>query len=77
MCLLNPQNFYPRFLHVKPGKGSAFVRSKLNNIVSGAVVDKMCRSGETLQLADMERRTGQYTYNDGNNAIMEPNIWIL
>ena len=53
------------FLHVKPGKGGAFVRTKLKNVESGAVVDKTFRAGEKMQEAVLERRPMQYLYRDG------------
>ena len=54
------------FQHVKPGKGAAFVRSKLKNIVSGAVLEKTFRPTERFNRAHIERRDMQYLYNDGN-----------
>lgn len=53
------------FQHVKPGKGSAFVRSKLRNVVTGSVVEKTFRAGEKLARAVLERREVQYLYNAG------------
>jgi elongation factor P len=50
------------FLHVKPGKGSAFVRSKLKNAETGAVVERTFRAGEKLNRAHLERREMQYLY---------------
>ena len=52
------------FQHVKPGKGGAFVRSKLKNIQNGKVVDNTFRAGEKLETARIERRTFQYLYTD-------------
>ncbi|MEZ4884687.1 MAG: elongation factor P [Chitinophagales bacterium] len=52
------------FLHVKPGKGPAFVRTKLKNLVSGKVVDRTFPSGYKVTEARIERRTYQYLYND-------------
>jgi len=54
------------FQHVKPGKGSAFVRSKLKNIRTGAVVEKTFNAGEKLPKARIDRREFQYLYNDGS-----------
>lgn len=54
------------FQHVKPGKGSAFVRSKLKNLRTGATVDKTFNAGEKLPKAHIDRREVQYLYNDGN-----------
>lgn len=55
------------FQHVKPGKGAAFVRSKLRNIRTGAVVEKTFNAGERLPRARVERRDVQFLYNDGKN----------
>ena len=52
------------FMHVKPGKGGAFVRSKLRNVRSGKVVDNTFRAGEKVDTARIERRTHQYLYED-------------
>ena len=53
------------FQHVKPGKGAAFVRTKLKNIKSGGVVEKTFRPTEKCPTARIERRDMQYLYNDG------------
>ena len=53
------------FQHVKPGKGGAFVRTKLKNILTGAVVDKTFRSGEKVTTVRLERRGVNYSYTDG------------
>jgi len=53
------------FQHVKPGKGSAFVRSKLRNLRTGAVIEKTFNAGEKIPKARIERREVQYLYNDG------------
>ncbi len=53
------------FQHVKPGKGSAFVRSKLRNLRTGAVVDKTFNAGEKIPKARVDRKEVQYLYNDG------------
>ncbi|WP_258359246.1 elongation factor P [Moorella sulfitireducens] len=55
------------FMHVKPGKGSAFVRTKLKNRRTGAVVERTFRAGEKVNRAHIERREMQYLYNDGEN----------
>jgi len=57
------------FLHVKPGKGSAFVRTKLKNVQSGSVVEKTFRAGETLPQANLEKSTMQFTYKDGDEFV--------
>jgi len=53
------------FQHVKPGKGGAFVRTKLRNLKTGRVLDRTFRSGETLEEAEVEDRKMQYLYQDG------------
>lgn len=53
------------FQHVKPGKGAAFVRSKLRNMRTGAVIEKTFNAGEKIPRARLERREVQYLYNDG------------
>ena len=54
------------FQHVKPGKGAAFVRTKLKNIINGGVVEKTFRPTETFPTAHIDRRDMQYLYNDGD-----------
>ena len=54
------------FQHVKPGKGGAFVRTKLKNVLSGAVVDRTFRSGEKVTEVRLVRRPIQYSYTDGD-----------
>lgn len=54
------------FQHVKPGKGAAFVRTKLKNIISGGVVEKSFRPTEKFPTARIERVDMQYLYNDGD-----------
>ncbi len=53
------------FQHVKPGKGPAFVRTKLKNVLTGAVVEKTFRAGEKVQSVRLERRPVNYSYTDG------------
>jgi elongation factor P len=53
------------FLHVKPGKGGAFVRSKLRGVTNGKVLDKTFRAGESMESVRVERHPYQYLYNDG------------
>jgi elongation factor P len=57
------------FLHVKPGKGSAFVRTKLKNVQSGSVVERTFRAGETVPQATLEKLTMQHTYKDGEQFV--------
>ena len=54
------------FQHVKPGKGAAFVRTKLKNIISGGVVEKTFRPTEKFENAHIERKEMQYLYQDGD-----------
>src|SRR5688572_2948674 len=54
------------FQHVKPGKGGAFVRTKLKNILTGAVIDRTFRAGERVEEVRLERRPLQYLYNSGD-----------
>ena len=53
------------FQHVKPGKGAAFVRTKLRNVISGAVVEKTFNPTDKYPVALVERKEMQYLYNDG------------
>jgi len=55
------------FQHVKPGKGGAFVRTRLKNLKTGYVIDKTFRAGERMEQAIVDRKTMQYLYNDGEN----------
>jgi len=57
------------FLHVKPGKGGAFVRSKLKNIRTGQVVDETFRAGEKVNVVRVEARSFTYLYNDGSGYV--------
>ena len=57
------------FLHVKPGKGSAFVRTKLKNAQTGSVIEKTFRAGESVPQASLEKLTMQYTYKDGDQYV--------
>ena len=54
------------FQHVKPGKGAAFVRTKLKNIISGGVIEKSFRPTERFENAHIDRVDMQYLYNDGD-----------
>ena len=54
------------FQHVKPGKGAAFVRAKLKNVISGGVVEKTFRPTEKFPQARIERQDMQYLYSDGD-----------
>ncbi len=57
------------FQHVKPGKGGAFVRTKLRNIKTGAVADKTFNAGVKVGLAIVERKEMQYLYSDGPDLV--------
>jgi elongation factor P len=57
------------FLHVKPGKGSAFVRTTLRNVQSGKVLEKTFRAGESLPQATLEKITMQHTYKEGEELV--------
>jgi elongation factor P len=57
------------FLHVKPGKGSAFVRTKLKAVQSGSVVERTFRAGETVPQAILEKATLQHTYMEGDEYV--------
>ena len=60
------------FLHVKPGKGAAFVRTKLKNLKTGGVIEKTFRAGEKVTRAHVERKTMQYLYEaDGLYCFMD------
>ncbi len=54
------------FQHVKPGKGAAFVRTKLKNIISGGAVEKTFRPTEKFEQARIDRKDMQYLYQDGD-----------
>lgn len=66
MCLDIDGTYYfiVEFLHVKPGKGPAFVRTKLKNVVTGRVIDKTWNSGVKVEEVRIERRPYQYLYKD-------------
>ena len=61
--------FVVEFLHVKPGKGNTFMRTKLKNVVNGLVVEKRFNIGEKLEDVRVERRTYQYLYKEGEDYI--------
>ena len=54
------------FLHVKPGKGGAFVRTKLKSLVTGNVIDRTFRSGEKVQTPALDEKNMQYLYQEGD-----------
>ena len=57
------------FQHVKPGKGGAFVRTKLKNVLSGKVVDKTFNAGTKVETATVDRRGMQFSYKDGADFV--------
>jgi elongation factor P len=57
------------FLHVKPGKGAAFVRTKLKNAQTGNVMEKTFRAGETVPQAVLEKSLMQFTYKEGDKYV--------
>ncbi|ALD63979.1 elongation factor P [Glutamicibacter soli] len=57
------------FQHVKPGKGGAFVRTKMRNVISGKVLDKTYNAGTKIELATVDRRDYQYLYQDGEDFV--------
>ena len=61
------------FQHVKPGKGGAFVRTKVKSLKTGKVVDKRFRAGEKVELADIDERRMQYLYKDGESLVFMDN----
>ncbi|MCH1513357.1 MAG: elongation factor P [Acidimicrobiales bacterium] len=61
------------FQHVKPGKGPAFVRSKLKNVRTGSVVEKTFRAGESVERASIDKRDMQYLYRDSGDFVFMDN----
>ena len=57
------------FQHVKPGKGGAFVRTKLKNVMSGKVVDKTFNAGAKIEIENVDRRDYTYLYTDGDGYV--------
>jgi elongation factor P len=57
------------FQHVKPGKGGAFVRTKLKNVVSGKTVDRTFNAGAKIETENVDRRDFQYLYADGDSYV--------
>jgi elongation factor P len=62
------------FQHVKPGKGGAFVRTKLKNMINGRVTDQTFRSGEKVGRPDLEEKEMQYLYREGDNLVFMDNV---
>ena len=61
------------FQHVKPGKGGAFVRTKLKNVLSGKVVDKTFNAGTRVETATVDKRDMQYLYKEGEDFVFMDN----
>ena len=61
------------FQHVKPGKGAAFVRAKMRNLATGAVVERTFNAGERLPNATIDRRDMQYLYQEGDSYVFMDN----
>jgi elongation factor P len=61
------------FQHVKPGKGPAFVRTKLKHVLSGKVVDKTFNAGVKVDTANVDKRTMQYLYKEGSDFVFMDN----
>lgn len=61
------------FQHVKPGKGGAFVRTKLKNLLTGRVIDQTFRSGEKVDKPDIVEKEMQYLYKDGDSFCLMDN----
>lgn len=57
------------FLHVKPGKGSAFVRTKLKNVQTGSALERTFRAGEMVPQANLEKSTMQHTYKEADDFV--------
>jgi elongation factor P len=61
------------FQHVKPGKGGAFVRTKMKNVMTGKTVDKTFNAGTKIDTATVYKKEMQYLYNDGSNFVFMDN----
>ena len=75
MALDLPEGLFTvvEFQHVKPGKGGAFVRTKLKNVRTGAVLDRTYRADEKLEQAIIDKREMQYLYTDGEQYVFMDN----
>src|ERR1700691_1073066 len=71
MSLALPEGLFSvvEFQHVKPGKGGAFVRTKLKNVRTGAVLDRTYRADEKLEQAIIDKRDMQFLYRDGDDYV--------
>ena len=64
------------FQHVKPGKGPAFVRTKMKSVTTGKTVDRTFNAGTKVETANVDKRTMQYLYNDGSDFVfMDPDTF--
>ncbi len=64
------------FQHVKPGKGPAFVRTKMKNVTSGKTIDKTFNAGVKVETSNVDKRTMQYLYHDGTDYVfMDPDTY--
>lgn len=72
LCIEYNNDLYTivQFQHVKPGKGAAFVRTKLKNIKTGKVLDNTFNAGVKVEIARIERRPHQYLYKDDSGCIL-------
>ncbi|OPX19696.1 MAG: elongation factor P [Desulfobacca sp. 4484_104] len=61
------------FLHVKPGKGGAFVRTKIKNLITGRVLEQNFRSGEKFARPDLQEKSMQYLYQEGDSYCLMDN----
>lgn len=61
------------FQHVKPGKGGAFVRTKLESLISGKVIDRTLRAGEKVETPNIEENNMQYLYSEGDDFVFMDN----
>ena len=76
MSLNLPEGLFSvvEFQHVKPGKGGAFVRTKLKNVRSGAVIERTYRADEKLEQAHIDKREMQYLYLEGDDFVFMDNM---
>ena len=65
------------FQHVKPGKGPAFVRTKLKSVMTGKVVDKTFNAGVKVEIAILEKRDMQFLYRDGDDFVFMDQLLIV
>lgn len=80
MCIINNGKMCTivEFQHVKPGKGAAFVRTKIRNVIAGSVVEKTFNPTDKFPTAYVERKEMEYSYNDGDlYYFMDPESYEL